>query len=132
MRSAKCLRLEGVRCASLSDKKSAKNGLECSAETLPAFHIGPVSADERELISRGPVDNEAFAPSSKTRSLVVADYEIRIPSDGQPATVLQSYQISDFAAIRRGHALAKVDEAVEVWRGINCLYAARHRPGPTH
>jgi hypothetical protein len=116
----------------LSDKKSAKNSAECSAETLPTVHIGPVSADDRELISCDPVDTEAFAPTSKSRSLAVADYEIRILSDGQPATVLQSYQISDFAAIRRGHALAKADEVVEVWRGINCLYAARHRPGPTH
>ena len=62
----------------------------------------------------------------------MADYEIRILSAGQPATVLQSYQTSDFAAIRRGHALAKTDEVVEVWRGINCVYAARHRPAPAH
>jgi hypothetical protein len=62
----------------------------------------------------------------------MADYEIRILSDGQPATVLHSYQISDFAAIRRGHALAKADDVVEVWRGINCVYAARHHPTGTH
>jgi hypothetical protein len=117
---------------SLNDKKSEKTGLGCSPETLPTFHIGPVSAYERELISRDPVDYEDVAPTSNGRSLNVADYEIRILSGGQPTTVLQAYQISDFAAIRRGHAMAKEDDVVEVWRDINCVYAERHRPAPSH
>jgi hypothetical protein len=131
-RGRRCLTFEAVRCVALADEKNEKPPPAPSGETLPTFHIGKVCKAEARLISRAAVDDEAPVPISNHRSFAVNDYEIRIVSNGQPATVLQGYQISDFAAIRRGHAIAKVDDVVEVWRGINCVYAGRHRPAPSH
>lgn len=53
-------------------------------------------------------------------------YEIRIVRQGHSDRVYPSLQTGDYAAIRRGQALAKARngfrEAFEVWRADTCVY----------
>lgn len=51
-------------------------------------------------------------------------YEIRIiKADGSPSLVYACSQISDFGAIRSVDAIQReVDDRVEVWRGMICIY----------
>lgn len=49
-------------------------------------------------------------------------YEIRILHRNSRPTVVTSRFLGDFQAIRRGQAMAREDEGVEVWRGMTCLY----------
>lgn len=51
-------------------------------------------------------------------------YEIRIIRDGMKfPDIFSSSHISDHAAVRRAHALARNGDAIEVWRGANCVYS---------
>ena len=51
-------------------------------------------------------------------------YELRVINPlGRNAKVYASSHISDFAAIRRAMSLADVDEVIEVWRGVVCVYS---------
>ena len=49
-------------------------------------------------------------------------YEIRIVQKGKAVRVLASLQAGDYAAIRRGRALAKTCEGFEVWRADVCVF----------
>jgi len=54
------------------------------------------------------------------------NYEIRLLNgEAERALVYSSAQASDFAAIRRAQTLAGRCDAVEVWRGMTCIYSAR-------
>ena len=58
------------------------------------------------------------------------DYEIRVVArDYRTAHTLACSLPSDFAAIRRGQALAQPGEGFEVWRDGDCIYA-NHRDHP--
>ena len=50
-------------------------------------------------------------------------YEIRVIRNGG-ATVYNTPQLSDYAAIRRARLLAEDGDIVEVWRGLNCVFTA--------
>lgn len=51
------------------------------------------------------------------------NYEIRLEKKGaHGATIFLSAQASDFAAIRRAQILGEDCQAVEVWRGMTCIY----------
>lgn len=55
------------------------------------------------------------------------DYEIRIvTANGRTSHVFASSLPSDFAAIRRAHALTRPGQGAEVWRGTDCIYANHH------
>ena len=49
-------------------------------------------------------------------------YEIRIVREGRAVRVYPSLQAGDYAAIRRGQALANRQEGFEVWRADTCVY----------
>jgi hypothetical protein len=56
--------------------------------------------------------------------LIVDTYEIRIlHTGGNPPDIFSSSHVSDHAAVRRAHALAKEASAIEVWRGLSCIYS---------
>ena len=51
-------------------------------------------------------------------------YEIRIlRRDDKSSATFASSHISDHAAVRRARDLAGDGDAIEVWRGANCIYA---------
>jgi hypothetical protein len=51
-------------------------------------------------------------------------YEIRITRQRfQGPDIFRSAHISDFAAVRRAHLLAGAGAAIEVWRGMECIFA---------
>jgi len=51
-------------------------------------------------------------------------YELRVINPAQKyPTIYASSHISDFAAVRRAVSLAHVDELIEVWRGVVCVYS---------
>jgi hypothetical protein len=51
-------------------------------------------------------------------------YEIRLVTrDYQTSGVVHIMQASDFAAIRRARATPLGDGGIEVWRGLDCIYA---------
>src|SRR5581483_11518909 len=61
------------------------------------------------------------------RGGLMHDYEIRIvTANGRASHVFTSSLPSDFAAIRRAHALVQPGQGVEVWRDENCIYANHH------
>lgn len=51
-------------------------------------------------------------------------YEIRIIKDGRHPFIYACTHASDHAAIRRAQSLAAENDKVEVWRGLDCIYAA--------
>ncbi|HWF64549.1 MAG TPA: hypothetical protein VN685_08065 [Rhizomicrobium sp.] len=58
------------------------------------------------------------------------DYQIRIVMRDNRSKVLVNLLPSDFAAIRRAHALLQPGQGVEVWRDGDCIYAHySHTPG---
>ena len=59
------------------------------------------------------------------------NYEIRIVKQDQVVAVHRSELISDYAAIRRGHILAEAGDQVEIWRGMQCVYAGQPSDAPT-
>ncbi len=51
-------------------------------------------------------------------------YEIRVLTrDYETSRICVTVQASVFAAIRRAQATAQGGEGVEVWRGLDCIYA---------
>jgi len=54
-------------------------------------------------------------------------YEIHVVQDDRQRRTYPCLQASDHAAIRRGQAIAKGSEGLEVWRAETCVYA---RPAP--
>ena len=56
------------------------------------------------------------------REWAMEQYEIRIVREGRAIRVYPSLQAGDYAAIRRGRALAKKPEGFEVWRADTCVY----------
>lgn len=50
-------------------------------------------------------------------------YEIRIIKDGRRPIIYACTHASDHAAIRRARSLAGETDKVEVWRGLDCIYA---------
>jgi hypothetical protein len=52
-------------------------------------------------------------------------YEIRIVKAGRLPFINEISQVSDYAAIRRACRLAKDGDTVEVWRGLECVYATK-------
>jgi hypothetical protein len=52
-------------------------------------------------------------------------YEIRKVKTGRPPLINQSTQVGDYAAIRRASRLAEDGDTVEVWRGLECVYATK-------
>ena len=52
-------------------------------------------------------------------------YEIRIVKTGRLPFIKESSQVSDYAAIRRACRLAEDGDTVEVWRGLECVYATK-------
>jgi hypothetical protein len=58
-------------------------------------------------------------------------YEIRILSPGHGGTVIESMHLNDHAAVRAARKFA-AGKPFEVWRGLDCIYAASARgPGIT-
>ena len=56
-------------------------------------------------------------------------YEIRIVKKQQPSPVIYACsQASDHAAIRRAKSLIEDGDQVEVWRGLDCVYATSAPP----
>jgi hypothetical protein len=50
-------------------------------------------------------------------------YEIHIVQDDRQRRTYPCLQVSDHAAIRRGQAIAKGSEGLEIWRAETCVYA---------
>ena len=51
-------------------------------------------------------------------------YEIRIlKTDRTASSIFMTSQASDYAAIRRALRLASDGNAIEVWRGMDCVYS---------
>ncbi len=50
-------------------------------------------------------------------------FEIRILKKGGIPLVFKAVLASAFAAIRRAVSLAEVGDIVEVWQGLQCVYA---------
>ena len=58
-------------------------------------------------------------------------YEIRIVKKQKPSPVIYACsQASDHAAIRRAKSLIEEGDLVEVWRGLDCVYATGVPPSP--
>ena len=56
-------------------------------------------------------------------------YEIRIVKRQQVSPVIHACsQASDHAAIRRAKSLLEDGDQVEVWRGLDCVYATSASP----
>lgn len=56
-------------------------------------------------------------------------YEIRIFKGLKAsASVYRTTQTSDFTAIRVARSVAEEGDAIEVWRGMNCIYAEGTNP----
>jgi len=56
-------------------------------------------------------------------------YEIRIVKKQRKSPVIYACsQASDHAAIRRARSLIEDGDLVEVWRGLDCVYAAGMSP----
>lgn len=54
------------------------------------------------------------------------NYEIRIVKKGSRAPFIYNCpQASDDAAIRCGQRLISEDDELEVWRGLDCIYATK-------
>jgi hypothetical protein len=51
-------------------------------------------------------------------------YEIRIIKDGRRPVIYACQHESDYAAIRRAQNLVEAEDRLEVWRGLDCIYAA--------
>jgi hypothetical protein len=52
------------------------------------------------------------------------DYEIRIVrASDNSQLVITAKLLGDHAAVRRAQMLAGDSDAVEVWRGMNCVYS---------
>jgi hypothetical protein len=51
------------------------------------------------------------------------DFEIRILKKSGIAQIYNAALASTFAAIRRALALAEIGDTIEVWQGLNCVYA---------
>ena len=51
------------------------------------------------------------------------DFQIRIVNKSGIARVYHAALASSFAAIRRALALAEIGDVIEVWQGLNCVYA---------
>ncbi len=51
-------------------------------------------------------------------------YEIRTVKDGRHPFICACTHASDHAAIRRAQSLTDENDKVEVWRGLDCIYAA--------
>ena len=51
------------------------------------------------------------------------NYEIRIVKEGRRPIIYACPHASDHAAIRRAQGLAAEHDKVEVWRGLDCIYA---------
>lgn len=53
-------------------------------------------------------------------------YEIRIvKQEGSSPVIYACAQVNDHAAIRRARSLGQGGDHVEVWRGVNCVYAVQ-------
>ena len=50
-------------------------------------------------------------------------YEIHIVQNDRQRRTYPCLQVSDHAAIRRGQAIAKGSEGLEVWRAEVCVYS---------
>jgi len=50
-------------------------------------------------------------------------YEIRIVKEGRQPIIYACTHASDHAAIRPAQSLAEEIDIVEVWRGLECIYA---------
>ena len=58
-------------------------------------------------------------------------YEIRIvKKQSQMPVIYACDQASDHAAIRRAKSLIEDGDGVEVWRGLDCVYALGVPPAP--
>lgn len=58
-------------------------------------------------------------------------YEIRITRQRfQGPDIFCSAHASDFAAVRRAHTLAGAGAAIEVWRGLECIFAGAAQVSP--
>ena len=60
------------------------------------------------------------------------NYEIRIVRNGRGPFIYACPHTSDFAAIRRAQRLAEEGDVVEVWRGLDCVYASLSGPKNVH
>lgn len=53
------------------------------------------------------------------------NYEIRIVKKGSGPFIYACPHLDDHAAVRRAQSLAADGDAVEVWRGLDCVYATK-------
>lgn len=51
------------------------------------------------------------------------EYELKVFGDGKPAVILSVRLGSDFAAVRRAVSLCQDGQGIEVWRGMDCIFA---------
>jgi hypothetical protein len=77
---------------------------------------------ESSLLSARPV-------SDSHKEERYASCEIRLHKcEGHPPAIHRVRRVSDFAAIRNARKIAETGEAVEVWKGEECIYADRRQP----
>jgi len=55
------------------------------------------------------------------------EYEIRVLSGGHPTLIIEEVHLSDHSAVRSARKFAG-ERPFEVWRGIDCIYAAAEAP----
>ena len=63
-------------------------------------------------------------PRTPAESAPMTDYEIRITRRDGQSLIIDSRSMGDHAAIRRAHTLAMPSDAIEVWRGMTCVFEA--------
>lgn len=62
----------------------------------------------------------------------MTSYEIRLSKgESHPPAVHRVRRVSDFAAIRNARKIAESGEAVEVWKGEECIYADQRQTLPS-
>jgi hypothetical protein len=83
--------------------------------------------EKRQILLGNSLDTDVRTVvewSSSTESSAVDAYEIRIVKRLAKAPVIYACShVSDHAAIRRARSLTEDGDQVEVWRGLDCVYA---------
>lgn len=74
-------------------------------------------------------DDNNFASDRQNQgeSAVMREYEIRVLSGGRPTLIIEEIHLSDHSAVRSARKFAG-ERPFEVWRGIDCIYAAVEAP----
>jgi hypothetical protein len=67
------------------------------------------------------------------RSGLMENYEIRIVKKGHSAPFIYACpHTNDYAAVRKARSLVDAGDAVEVWRGLDCVYSFKPEVNALH